>query len=387
MSIYVEKPIQNDKDKVNLIASNIQYTKLKDVIKKYEIIYDINTQDVKGYSTIDKVSNPFFINIKTGSKKFENMPWLLRIELDRNELIDKNVSMIDIKTNYIKFWKEFIGDLKGMKKQEKKIINSIISSSILSNYDNSDQPVIHIRFDLLEYNYNLLLDITDWMINNFKLKGLQNINKILDIDNALKISFENKENEFVETSELLVITDGINMIDIRDIEGIDLNRTYCNDIQTIYKYFGIEAARSALLKELNMVYGSHDVNYHHLSILVDVMTNNGKLISMDRHGINRLDTDPLSRASFEMPIEQLTKAAMFCEVDHMRSVSSRIMAGRVISGGSGLCDILLDIDMIQNSEYVEDIESIHRSNFIGFNTNNQIEDMLTRQILEIFKPN
>ena len=87
-----------------------------------------------------------------------------------------------------------------------------------------------------------------------------------------------------------------------------------------------------------------------------------------------------------MPIEHLIKAAMFCEVDHMKSVSSRIMAGRVISGGSGLCDILMDVDMIQNSEYIEDIESIHRSSFIGFEKNNIIDDIMTRQITEIFKP-
>ena len=386
MTIYMEKDYQHNKEKVELIASNIQYTTLNNIIQKYEIIYDINTIE-SGYTKKDKVTNPFFANIESGSKKFENMPWLLRIELDRNALIEKNVSLIDIKTNYIKFWQNFTGDLKGMKKNEKKILKTIISSCILSNFDNSDQPVIHIRYDLLEYDYTLLLDITEWIINNFKLKGIENIENIQNIDNALKISFDNKEEEFEETSEFLIITEGINMLDVRSLEGIDLNRTYCNDIQTIYKYFGIEAARSALLKELNMVYGSHDVNYHHLSILVDVMTNNGKLVSMDRHGINKLETDPLSRASFEMPIEQLTKAAMFCEVDHMRSVSSRIMAGRVIPGGSGLCDVLLDVDMIQNSEYIEDIESIHRSNFVSLVKNPLIEDIMTRQIMEIFKPN
>ena len=385
MSIYMNKEFQHDKEKVDLIASNIQYTTLNNIIQKYEIIYDINTIN-NGYTKTDKVTNPFFANIESGSKKFENMPWLLRIELDRNALIDKNVSLIDIKTNYIKFWKQFTGDLKGMRRHEKKIVKSIISSCILSNYDNSDLPVIHIRYDLLEYDYTLLLEITQWIINNFRLKGIEKIEKIQNIDNALKVTFENDKEEFEETTELLIITEGINMLEIRDIDGVDLNRTYCNDIQTIYKYFGIEAARSALLKELNMVYGSHDVNYHHLSILVDVMTNNGKLVSMDRHGINRLETDPLSRASFEMPIEQLTKAAMFCEKDHMRSVSSRIMAGRVIPGGSGLCDILLDVDMIQNSEYIEDIESIHRSNFISLTKNSLIEDIMTRQILEIFKP-
>ena len=383
MTIFMEKELQHSKEKVELIASNIQYTTLNNIIQKYEIIYDINTIE-SGYTKKDKVSNPFFANIESGSKKYEYMPWLLRIELDRNALIEKNVSLIDIKTNYIKFWQNFTGDLKGMKKNEKKILKTIISSCILSNFDNSDQPVIHIRYDLLEYDYSLLLDITEWIINNFKLKGIENID---NIDNALKVSFDNEKEEFEETSELIIITEGINMLELRNLEGIDLNRTYCNDIQTIYKYFGIEAARSALLKELNMVYGSHDVNYHHLSILVDVMTNNGKLVSMDRHGINKLETDPLSRASFEMPIEQLTKAAMFCEVDHMRSVSSRIMAGRVISGGSGLCDILLDVEMIQNTEYVEDVESIHRSNFVSLVKNSLIEDIMTRQIMEIFKPN
>ena len=386
MSIYLKDKYQHDEEKAHVIASAIQYTTIKDLIEGYDIIYDIDTKN-SGYTKKDNVSNPFFVNMKSSSKNYENMTWLLRIKLDRSNLIEKKVSLIDIKTNYVKFWKSFSPDLKGMKRQEKKIINSIINTSILSNYDNSEEPVIHIRLDVLDYDYKLLLEICDWIVSKFKIKGIENIERIQNVDYALKVTFDNKENKFEETSEMIIITEGINMLDVRDIEGVDLNRTYCNDIQTIYKYFGIEAARAALLKELNMVYGSHDVNYHHLSILVDTMVNNGKLVSMDRHGITKLDTDPLSRASFEMPMEQLTKAAMFCEVDHMRSVSSRIMAGRVISGGSGLCDVLLDVDMIQKSEYIEDLESIYRSNFISFEKNSILDDIMTRQIMEIFKPN
>ena len=190
-------------------------------------------------------------------------------------------------------------------------------------------------------------------------------NKIINLSN-------NNENETIKNKKQSYLN---NILDeVKKIEN-EINPK-ANTIQ-----------QKALLKELNMVYGSHDVNYHHLSILVDTMVNNGKLVSMDRHGITKLDTDPLSRASFEMPMEQLTKAAMFCEVDHMRSVSSRIMAGRVISGGSGLCDVLLDVDMIQKSEYIEDLESIYRSNFISFEKNSILDDIMTRQIMEIFKPN
>ena len=102
---------------------------------------------------------------------------------------------------------------------------------------------------MIEFNSNLLLGINEWIINNFKLKGLDDIQKT-DIDSTSRlISFENDDNAFEESSEIVIYTQGINMTDIRYINGIDLNRTYCNEINTIRKYFGIEAARSALLKE------------------------------------------------------------------------------------------------------------------------------------------
>ena len=97
------------------------------------------------------------------------------------------------------------------------------------------------------------------------------------------------------------------------MEGIDLNRSYCNEINTINKYFGIEAARSAFLKEFNLVFSDHNVNKHHLSILVDVITNKGKFVSIDRHGINRSDVGPLAKCSFEETTDMLVNASIFSE--------------------------------------------------------------------------
>ncbi len=45
------------------------------------------------------------------------------------------------------------------------------------------------------------------------------------------------------------------------------------------------------------------MNITHIALLADVMTNGGNITPINRHGINRLDTDPLSRASFEMTVE------------------------------------------------------------------------------------
>jgi DNA-directed RNA polymerase II subunit RPB1 len=41
------------------------------------------------------------------------------------------------------------------------------------------------------------------------------------------------------------------------------------------------------------------------------MTNNGNIIAINRHGMSRLDTDPLSRASFETTVDILLNAAVF----------------------------------------------------------------------------
>jgi len=385
MTIYLDKSIREDRDKANVISSNIQHTIIKDLVLDYEMIYDIDT-NITGYSKIDNISNPFFVNLKSGTKKYENMVWLLRIKLDRNKIIEKNVTTLDIKSSYVSFFKNYTGESRSLKRHEKKIVNAITGTCILSNFDNNDNPIIHIRFDLVEFNSNLLLNINEWIINNFKLKGLNNIDKT-DIDSTSRlIRFDNDDNVFEESSEIVIYTKGINMTDIRYIKGIDLNRTYCNEINAIKKYFGIEAARSALLKELYRVFSDQNVNFHHLSILVDVMTNLGTLMSIDRHGINKLDTDPLSRASFEMPIEQLTKAAMFGEIDYMRSVSSRVMAGRVISGGTGLCTLLLDTEYVMNSEYVDDETAIQRSEFSMLEDNAVLTDIISRTMFEIFKP-
>ena len=385
MTIYLDKSIRTERDKANIISSNIEYTIIKDLVLDYEMIYDIDT-NTTGYTKMDNVSNPFFVNLKSGTKKYENMIWLLRIKLDRNKIIEKNVTTLDIKSSYISFFKNYTGESRSIKRHEKKILNAITGSCILSNFDNNDDPIVHIRFDMIEFNSNLLLGINEWIINNFKLKGLDNIENT-DIDSTSRlISFENDDNAFEESSEIVIYTQGINMTDIRYINGIDLNRTYCNEINTIKKYFGIEAARSALLKEFYRVFSDQNVNFHHLAILVDTMTNLGTLMSIDRHGINKLDTDPLSRASFEMPIEQLTKAAMFGEIDYMRSVSSRVMAGRVISGGTGLCTLLLDTEYVMNSEYIEDETALQRSEFNMLEDNIVLKDIISRTMFDIFKP-
>jgi len=60
----------------------------------------------------------------------------------------------------------------------------------------------------------------------------------------------------------------------------------------------------------------------------------------------------------------------------MKSVSSRIMAGQMIKGGTGMCDLMLDMEKLQNSEYVEDIDDKLAKNINELSTDATIKDII-----------
>ena len=118
-----------------------------------------------------------------------------------------------------------------------------------------------------------------------------------------------------------------------------------------------------------------------------MITHGGSLISIDRHGINRQDTDPLSRASFEKTMEQFINAAAFNETDKLKSVSSRIIIGRMINGGTGYCELMMDNDILENTEL--NISSIEQglnqtSAVIKLDDNLVIDDLIMKDSENMF---
>merc|ERR1719158_1216207 len=126
------------------------------------------------------------------------------------------------------------------------------------------------------------------------------------------------------------------MEEVMKIPEVDFTRLQSNDIVETLQVLGIEAVRKALLFHVRMVIsfdGSY-VNYRHLGTLCDVMTNRGHLMAITRHGINRTNMGPLMKCSFEETVEILMDAAVFHELDNMRSVSENIVLGQLCPVGT-----------------------------------------------------
>ena len=58
-----------------------------------------------------------------------------------------------------------------------------------------------------------------------------------------------------------------------------------------------------------------------------MMTQRGILTSITRHGINRIETGPLRKCSFEETVEILYEAASLAEMDNLTGITENIIMG------------------------------------------------------------
>jgi DNA-directed RNA polymerase II subunit RPB1 len=179
--VRLEKQYKKSKEMAHKIASNLKFTKFGDIRGRINVYYDPYPDDDESIMKVDNVKNVFY-NQKSSKNSCQNnidgLPWLMRIEIIKEKMLDKEISLLDIKSKFCHWWESRFNDIKNIKKEEKKVINKITNIAILSNSDNDIQPVIHIRFNVRDvdkvkdpFNRETINELIDHIIDKFKLKG------------------------------------------------------------------------------------------------------------------------------------------------------------------------------------------------------------------------
>ena len=93
---------------------------------------------------------------------------------------------------------------------------------------------------------------------------------------------------------------------------IDINHISTNDIGGVLSIYGIEACRSAIVKEIVNVFDVYSikVNKRHLGLIADYITFQGKYRSFSRVGIS-YSSSPLLKMTYETTLQFLMEA---CEL-------------------------------------------------------------------------
>ncbi|MHA2015883.1 MAG: DNA-directed RNA polymerase subunit A'', partial [Candidatus Thorarchaeota archaeon] len=115
-----------------------------------------------------------------------------------------------------------------------------------------------------------------------------------------------------EGDEYVLYTEGSNLQDALEIEGVNPHRVYTNNLREIYQVLGIEATRNAIIKEAMNVLSEQgmDVDVRHIILVADMMTVEGTIHQIGRHGISGSKNSALARAAFEVTIKHLLGAGI-----------------------------------------------------------------------------
>jgi DNA-directed RNA polymerase subunit A" len=139
------------------------------------------------------------------------------------------------------------------------------------------------------------------------------------------------------TDEWIIYTQGSNLREVLDMEEIDARRTKTNNIIEIAEVLGIEAARNAIVNEAldTLLQQGLNVDIRHLMLVADMMTFNGIVEAIGRHGVAGQKESVLARAAFEITAKHLLAAGVTGEVDELKGVAENIIVGQPVTLGTG----------------------------------------------------
>ena len=130
--------------------------------------------------------------------------------------------------------------------------------------------------------------------------------------------------------------------EILAIDGVDSANVMTNSVLEVAEVFGIEAARNSIVHEAvtTLSEAGLDVDIRHIMLVADLMTNDGQVKAIGRHGVSGKKSSVLARAAFEITAAHLLHAAMVGEVDHLEGVTENIIVGQPVTLGTGAVNLI-----------------------------------------------
>jgi DNA-directed RNA polymerase beta' subunit len=363
LSIYLHKEDETNKERARTIMYMLEHTKLQELVKNVQLCFDpddLNTLIVEDKEMIEQYMefNRLFEDCNNNVMNIdeaEKSKWIIRLELDHEAMLEKNITMDDINFTLVNVYDTQISCIYSDYNSDKLIFRIRLNEAIKSSSKNAGK----LTLDQSDKIY-MLKNFQDQMLNNIVIRGVKKINKV----NLRKIrnNYTEENGQYVKRDIWVLDTIGTNLMDVLSLDYIDNERTFSNDIVEVYKVLGIEAARQMIYNELVDVieFDGTYINYHNFSVLIDRMTYSHKLISIFRHGINNDNIGPLAKASFEETPEMFLRAARHGEIDNMRGISANVMCGQEGYYGTSSFQVLLNIKEMMNQQEASEYKPINK---------------------------
>ncbi len=146
-----------------------------------------------------------------------------------------------------------------------------------------------------------------------------------------------------EEEGYVIYTEGSNLKDVLRIKGVDTSRTKTNDILEIEKVLVIEAARNAIINEILDTLDEQGlmVDLRHLMLIAGIMTIDGTVRAIGRHGVSGEKASVLARAAFEITVDHLLMAGVKGETEALSGIVENVIVGRPVRLGTGMVELVM----------------------------------------------
>ena len=180
-----------------------------------------------------------------------------------------------------------------------------------------------------ESDAQLILTLKNKLLNA-RVKGVPDIERVTIV----------KQDE-----EWIIQTAGSNLAKVLSIDGVDTSRSTTNNVYEIWQTLGIEAARTALIKEITNTLEEQglEVDTRHIMLVADLMTSKGHLQQIGRHGIAGTKTSVLARAAFEITVPTIARASLEGQVEALKGVTENVIVGATVPVGTGMVDLYMSV--------------------------------------------
>ncbi len=157
-----------------------------------------------------------------------------------------------------------------------------------------------------------------------------------------------------EGNEHVIYTEGSNLKDLLKIDGVDITRTKTNDILEVHRVLGIEAARNAIINEIQDTLNEQGliVDIRHLMLISDIMTVDGDVKAIGRHGVSGEKASVLARAAFEITVDHLLDAGVKGEYDELEGIVENVIVGRPVKLGTGMVEVVMRRELEESKEAI-----------------------------------
>jgi len=171
-----------------------------------------------------------------------------------------------------------------------------------------------------------------------------------------------------DQSKFVVQTEGVNFAAVMALATlieqcpkrfpylIDVDHVNSNDVHKMLHYYGVEAARCVLVREVGSVFKVYGINVdqRHLSLIGDYQMFDGNYRSFSRNGSGMsCNASPLLQISFETAGNFIINAATFNRSDNLSTPAASIITGLPVHTGTGAffqAEQILDPELLHSAD-------------------------------------